>query len=382
MKNPASRGVHRNILTDDEYDANQKEEDRMWELFDSVFRDIDQNDDVNNDNDHHDEPPARCSKQQQKVQLHHHRDIEPTKDTATKCSHCGSRSVDLVDGNYVCVECNTVVTRVIDCSPEWRFQGGGENNTRGANTARCCAPSTDDRMGAAMSMGSSSTHISGFHWTLMKVQTWNSMTHYERNLYHIFDSMAICAANNGISTCLLEEAKSLYKRVSEGRVCRGDNRKAFIACSIYIACATNGVPRTINEIASMFEVRTSSLTHACKSFQDMLRVNIASSKPINFVPRFCSKLGVSADIVAMCRHVISVADEMNLLTENTPPTLVASVIYMCCCLRNHAVCKKSVAEACHLSHVTITKCHKRLMLHVDAFFPPGLDLDAWLKTRT
>lgn len=359
------------------------DDDDMWKLFDAAF-DGSHNDDEFNE---FDDMMSMSSLTQTQTSTHgrtrEKKQKSPPQQHFQTCPFCYSNHIDVVEGNYVCSQCNTVVTRMIDNSPEWRYYGAEDN--RSVNPTRCAPPSggVAPGLGASMSMSAPGGGAGGgISRTLQKLQMWNSMTHQERNLYHIFDSMAVAAANHGISLCLLEEAKCLYKRISEGRISRGENRKALIACSIYMACVMNGVPRTINEIVSMFDVKTPSMTYACKQFQDMLRINIASSKPADFIPRFCSKVGVGSDILHMCRHVIQVADELCLVTESTPPALVASVIYMCCCIRKVKVCKKHVAEACHLSQVTISKCHKRLVQHRDTFFPPDMDIDAWLEVAT
>jgi len=181
--------------------------------------------------------------------------------------------------------------------------------------------------------------------------------------------MTTHACNNGISACILEEAKALYKRISENKLSRGENRRALIACSIYTACKLNGVPRSIREIALMFQVETAAMTKACKQFQDLLKTNIMSSRQEDFLLRFGSKLDLGNDTVMLCQHVIRAAQDMCIVTESTPPSLVASVIALCCELRKISVSRKHIADVCQISQVTIAKCHKRLSEHSRELLP-------------
>lgn len=204
---------------------------------------------------------------------------------------------------------------------------------------------------------------------LQKLHMWNAMTHRERALYRVFDIISVVSNNNGISTCIVEEAKSLYKRISESRITRGENRRAIIACSVYVACKSNGVPRSIKEIAIMFDVNKCAMTKACKAFQDLLRQNLSSSAPEDFVARFCSKLGLGPEALSMCRYVLHAADDKCIVTDSTPPSLVASVIMLCCSLMGLDVSRARIADECQLSQVTVAKCYKKLIPHIVVLVP-------------
>ncbi|PNH12555.1 putative transcription initiation factor IIB-like protein [Tetrabaena socialis] len=195
---------------------------------------------------------------------------------------------------------------------------------------------------------------------IRKYQMWNAMTYRERSLYSVCDTLAISATRNGIQPVILEEAKSMYKRISELKISRGENRQAIIASCIYMACKTNGVPRSIKEIAEMFDVRVHCMTKACKTFQDLLNISVVSSAPIDFVNRFCCKLNASEDFIAACRKVIQKASAMELLVEYTPPSAVAGCIMLCSDALNAGIPKKQIASVCQISVVTISKCYKHL----------------------
>ena len=152
----------------------------------------------------------------------------------------------------------------------------------------------------------------------------------------------------------------MYKRVSEQKIFRGDNRGAVIASCLYMACKTNHVPRSIKEVADMFGVRVPCMTKACKTLHELLNVQVASSSPIDFVNRFCSKLGVDEVFSAYCRSIVLRASTLHLLTEYTPPSAVAGCIMLCSDASGTLVPKKRIADVCQVSGVTISKCFKFL----------------------
>ncbi|PNH01821.1 putative transcription initiation factor IIB-like protein [Tetrabaena socialis] len=281
------------------------------------------------------------------------------------CVHCKMKaSVHLEDGNYVCTHCNTVVQRFLDHSAEWRYYG--HDDTKTADPARC-GPPVNELM---PSMGSILTATGQFRGSIgskmiRKYQMWNAMTYRERSLYSVCDVLAVSATRNGIQPVILEEAKSMYKRISELKISRGENRQAIIASCIYMACKTNGVPRSIKEIAEMFNVRVHCMTKACKTFQDLLNVSVVSSTPIDFVNRFCCKLNATETFSMTCRAVITKACAMELLAEYTPPSAVAGCIMLCSDAMSAGISKKRIAAVCQISVVTISKCYKHIRPFAD-----------------
>lgn len=304
------------------------------------------------------------------------------------CTYCASNDVALRDGTLSCQECQTVFGRSIDCVAEWRFHGGEDAHAHATDTRRCgppvrsllpaldtgvtCAP------GASGGGDSGAACHSGIGRALQRLQMWRSLTHRERNLFHIFDTMAVSSANHGISPCILEAAKHLYKRVADQKLSRGENRRALVASSVYVACKQNCVPRSLREVADMFDVRTAAMTKACKQFQEIMRSSLVSSRPEDFVPRFCSRLGLSADTQALCRAVVERASALGVCADCTPPSLVAGAIALCCDAVGAPVCRRRVADACMLSDVTVAKCHKRLLKEREALMaltPPGKKIE-------
>jgi transcription initiation factor TFIIB len=204
---------------------------------------------------------------------------------------------------------------------------------------------------------------------IRKYHMWNSMSYKERSLYNIFDSITVHAANNGIPTSIIEEAKVFYKKLSESRISRGDNRSGLIASSIYMSCKTNKVPRSTKEIAKIFNLKLTTMTKGCKKFQDIMNMNLESSCPIDFIQRFSSKLSIPKEVKELCKVVVEKADELNIVSENTPPSIAAASIYLCNVVCDLGISKKDLAGACEISQVTLTKCYKKLFTYRAYLFP-------------
>lgn len=289
--------------------------------------------------------------------------IDDETENVVECLH---DEIVLDDGNYVCKECNCVVSRHIDQGAEWRFYGSEQ---KGADPTRCGLPTSEllpnSSLGSIIGFTNNEKHAIRI---MRKYHMWNSMSYKERSLYNIFENISLIAMNNGIPKSIIDEAKSLYKTISESKISRGDNRCGIIASSIYIACKNNNGARSAKEIAKIFNLKVSTMTKGCKRFQDMMKLNIESTQSSDFINRFCSKLDLDSDKNMTCRDMTKRIDEYGILSENTPPSVAAASIFICSHILGWGITKKLLSEKCDISQVTISKCYKKLEVHKDLLF--------------
>lgn len=285
-----------------------------------------------------------------------------------RCDFCKGEDIVLEDGNFFCKSCSSITSRFIDANAEWRYYGA--EDSKSSDPTRCGMPVND--LLPESSLGSVISNRMGESYDMRlirKYHMWNSMSYKERTLYNIFDSITVNAANSGISNSIIEEAKAFYKKVSESKITRGDNRSGLIASSIYMSCKSNKVPRSTKEIAKIFNIKITTMTRGCKKFQDIMKFNLESTKAEDFIHRFSSKLNMDIEMRELCKHVVNRADELNIVSENTPPSVAAGSIYMIIVLCDLNITKKDLSVACGISQVTLTKCYKKLYSHRGVLLP-------------
>lgn len=294
--------------------------------------------------------------------------LRPEKEDSktSKFNVCQHKCIT-IDGNYVCTKCDSVLERFIDQGAEWRFYGANDNKM--VNPTRCGMPTNDLLPNSSLGSMIGYTSKDNYDFKMMrKYHMWNSMTYKERSLYNIFENLTIIASNSGISKSILEEAKNLYKQVSESRITRGDNRRGLIASSIYIACKKHGVPRSSKEIAKIFNINSTVMTKGCKKFQEIMKVDIKTTTPCDFINRFCSNVNLSREQTDICRSVVENVEQHSIVSENTPPSIASGVIFLCSEHFGWKITKKMISQNCDVSQVTITKCFTKLNQHKDILF--------------
>eukprot|EP00798_Chlamydomonas_sp_ICE-L_P017328 gene17328-23636_t len=299
------------------------------------------------------------------------------------CIFCNSRDVALIDSMVTCQGCHSVLNRMIDYGAEWRFYGtvsdGGVVGT-GRNMTRCCTPSSSllPTLGSVIGSGAQSstpstaiiaggggntskrscTDVQRYHF-------WNSMTYKERTLCSVFEQLAAIALRNGIPQIILEEAKAVYKKASSVKVTRGDNRKALITCSMYMACKLNHVPRSCKEIGEIFGVSSKIVLRGCKLIKGLIQ-------PEDYIRRFSSKLHMDERECAFTQHIVDKIVESDLACDFMPTSFAAGALYMTNIELNIGLSRSDIAQACYLSESTILKWYKRLHQHRDIILQ-GID---------
>jgi transcription initiation factor TFIIIB Brf1 subunit/transcription initiation factor TFIIB len=196
-------------------------------------------------------------------------------------------------------------------------------------------------------------------------QMWNSMPYWERTLYSVFDQLANNTANHGIPAKILDDAKVLYKRASEKKISRGENKEGLIASCIYYACLMNKLPRSPKEVARMFHIDPNILTKGNARFQTLLQMNVESSNPDDYIARFGSNLKMDYQDILRCKELAKKLDDLEIVSENAPTSVAAGTLYYYCMKHEIDFSKKQIADVCEVSEVTITKCFKRLQKYSD-----------------
>ena len=282
-------------------------------------------------------------------------------DNQANCEHCNSDRIISKDGQYVCMECNVIQSRVIDTGAEWRFYG--VEDSRGDDPTRCGMPtntllpeSSKGSMIGYYKFSKDNRDISRIRRYLI----WNLMPHWERTLYQIFEKINMTGSNHGIPDKVIQDAKVMFKEASEMKISRGENKEGLIASCLYYACLINKIPRSTKEIAKMFKMDQNVLTKGNARFQELLKINVESSNADDFISRFGSNLNMDWNDIHECKTLTKKIEDMEIVSENAPTSVAASAIYFYAFYKDLDLNKKHISETCDVSEVTITKCFKKL----------------------
>lgn len=281
----------------------------------------------------------------------------------TKCQ-CGSSELIVEETMQICKNCFAVVGRVIDNTAEWRYYGCDDN--RDGDPSRCGLPTN-----TLLPKSSLGSMIGGTRRDTIDIkrirmyQLWNAMPYDERTLWSVFEKLTANTVNNGIPQKVIDDAKVLYKKAAEKKISRGDNKEGLIASCIYHSCMINNVPRSPKEIANMFNISLIVLNRGNARFQSLLKINVSSSGPEDFISRFGSKLSMKMEDIEKCKRLVAFLEKNEILSDNSPTSVAAGILYYYSTTESIGFTKKQFSIACNVSEVTIVKNYKIICKYKD-----------------
>ena len=297
------------------------------------------------------------------------------------CAGCGHSLLMGPEGFPVCSnrQCGLILTAVLDTSPEWRFYNG--QGSAGGDPTRCGMPINpllqESSFGCKVLTNSSSSYQMR---KIGRYTSWIGMPYREKAHYDEFQRISLLAEKGGLPKLIISDAMRFHKSISEQKTFRGLNRDGIIAASVYISARVNGYPRTPKEIARVFLLDPTAATRGCKNATGIFnglerglcenaKTTLCLSTPASFIPRYCSKLGLTEELLLVCSFVAARTKELAIVPENTPHAKAAGIIYFVTHNCNIGVSKSMIAQVSEISEVTINKCFRKLDIHRALLLP-------------
>ena len=295
----------------------------------------------------------------------------PEKKKKIYCYTCNNDDIVEVisDGIRVCRGCGDVLlSNLIDSNAD-RIQYN-DDNKKDAN--RYSHP-----ISQLLPQSSSATTISGVCSSRIKtLHGWSAMPYKERSLNEVFKIIQLKCHQGKILKCIEDDAKIMYKNISESKhllgknkgksiIIRGKNRLSVIAACIIFACKKNGKTRSPKEMAEIFNLKYTEVTKGCKRFENLaklknMELKTTSTKPEHFIIRFCDELKIKKEYTEQSIQISNNVQKLQIASVHTPLSLATGSIYLMICINKLNILKRVIADKFNVSQVTIAKAFKKL----------------------
>lgn len=184
----------------------------------------------------------------------------------------------------------------------------------------------------------------------------------ERNLAFALSELDRMAAQLRLPRHLKEVAASLYRKAVMKKLIRGRSIEGMVSAALYAACRMEGIPRTLDEIASVSKVSKKEIG---RSYRFMARgglgLNLRPTSPIEYVDRFGDALGVSARTKKRAKEILNEAIKRGITSGKGPTGLAAAALYIAALLEGEKKTQREVAEVAHVTEVTVRNRYKELV---------------------
>ena len=289
----------------------------------------------------------------------------------TPCPDCNSteRRIDSERAEVTCADCGLVLDEnIMDMGPEWRAFDHEQRDSR----TRVGAPST-----YAISDKGLTTDID---WKnkdakgrsipednraqLHRIRGWQRRIRIsrtgERNLAIALGELHRVSSNLGLTKTIKEDASYIYRQAARNNLVRGRSIEGIVATSVYIACRRCNLPRTLNEIAEASKVSKKQIARNHRFLSRELEIKLKPTSPVDYIPRFASKLGLSYEVESKAIEIINNAMKDGLNSGKGPTGLAAAALYLASVLMGERKTQKCVADISGVTEVTIRNRYKEL----------------------
>jgi transcription initiation factor TFIIB len=285
-------------------------------------------------------------------------------DRIRKCPECGSKNIitDSRHAELYCADCGIVITEnIVDLGPEWRSYDEEQASKR-IRTGPPMSYRIHDK-----GLGTPTPGLPARTRRLRGISIDSSDKTLAFALVEI-DRMA-CAL--GLPNNIKEAASVLYRRAMKRGLIKGRSIEELVSAMIYITCRQYGVPRTLKEIA---EVSRSPLKKIRRAYIFLLRkleIKLAPADPARYIPRFCSKLGLSAEIRERAMLILKDDEGTGMAKGWGPIGTAAAAIYIATVLSGEYRTEKEIAKVAGTTEITIRDRYKELVkrLNIDVLSP-------------
>jgi len=251
---------------------------------------------------------------------------------------------------------------------EWRSFGIEE----GANRARTGTPTSlaFHDMGLSTVIGKEATDASGnaidtdTRMRMIRLRTWDNRSQVhsptERSLQKAFSILSRLKDGLGLPNHITEKAAYTYRKAQDRGLVRGDTVDSVLAASIYVAARQSGVPRTLDEISEISNVK---LKHAARSYRRIvtqLDIKAPIIDPSKYIMKVANKLGFDEKIKRKALELMEKAQKKNILVGKDPVSMAASILYLVNVDEGHHKTQSEIAKEAGTTEVTVRNRSKEL----------------------
>lgn len=300
-----------------------------------------------------------------------------TEDESSHCPECdGPIVVDTARGERSCNDCGLVVDEGrIDHGPEWRSYG--EDNRR----------RTGPRKTALLHDQGLSTNID---WQnrdakghmlsaekrkkMSRLRKWDSKFSVKNT-----DERAIRQANGevqrmgsalGLPNDIQEIAATIYRRCQMDGLLPGRSIEAMASASVYLAARQSGIPRTLDEIATVARVPYKTISSAQSYIRVELSLGVPPASPTDYIPRFFNDKKIPDSLKQTSMSLAQSVAESEYSSGRSPVSLAAASIYAAGIVEGRTVQQSVVSNAADVTEVTIRNRYPEVLAA-----SPDVDLD-------
>ena len=273
----------------------------------------------------------------------------------TRCTECGGK-LRVIGTEQVCEQCGLVVSeREIDHGPEWRSIDDGTDRQRtGSSRTRT---RHDRGLSTRIGFGWGGTADSTRSRQLVRMRQQHRRAQIgskrERNRVYAFTEIQRLTAALGLPASLDEQSCALFESAQREGLLYGRTLEGFAAAAVYAVCRTQSIARTMEEISAVAKADRRELKAAYDALNRELGLRVGPVDPAEFLPRYASRLDLTAGVENRAREYAAAMRESGKLCGKKPSGVAAACLYKAAVDLGTDVTQQTAADVAGVSRMTI-----------------------------
>jgi transcription initiation factor TFIIB len=283
----------------------------------------------------------------------------------TVCSSCGNNRMitDRESAEVVCSRCGRVISDYVETnSPDWHTSIKDRSNNRSGIGMSLSSLARHD-MGLSTIIGRTDRDASGnildaaMRSRMQRLRTWDirSQAHSSaaKNRKHAFTQLSILKDKLNLSDAVIEKTAYIYRKAQERLLIRGRTISGMLAAAIYIACREMGTPRTLNDIATVNNMKRKELARNYRLLYFELDLRIPIIDPMKCIVKVANKANLTENTKRQALDLMRQAIKKEISAGKDPMGLAAAILYISCLKTGENTTQTDVARASGKTEVTI-----------------------------
>jgi transcription initiation factor TFIIB len=157
----------------------------------------------------------------------------------------------------------------------------------------------------------------------------------------------------------------IYRKAMRVKLTRGRTIEGITAAVLYAACRQCNVPRTLEEISKVSQIKKKDVGRNYRNISRKLELKLLPTIPQDYLSRFCSQLSLSNDVQIKATDILKKAAKEELNSGRGPTGMAAAALYIASVLCGERRTQRELAEVAGVTEVTIRNRYKELARKLD-----------------
>jgi len=286
--------------------------------------------------------------------------------TSIACPVCrnGRRIVtDSESCEIICSNCGIVISdNALDIArSEWYATGDEEINDKLRAGIHTSLARFD--MGLSTIIGRTDRDASGnildaaMRSRMQRLRTWDIRSQAQssaaKNRKQAFTQLSLLKDKLNLSDAVIEKTAYIYRKAQERLLIRGRTISGMLAAAIYIACREMGTPRTLNDIATVNNMKRKELARNYRLLYFELDLRIPIIDPMKCIVKVANKANLTENTKRLALDIMKEAIKKEISAGKDPMGLAAAILYISCLKTGENTTQTDVARASGKTEVTI-----------------------------